>query len=167
MVKAVKCPVGTRFAQLEGNTMLFQRSQKDGWLYDIVSLAQADENERVTRKVTDSLDEVPAFIRENFEIKPYEESTGKKAPGKHWVTLTKADDERAMITLFIFERAWTLSTTTPQDKLRTLLQERLNLPEKKKEIDTGQVLTCAVCGGKFRLKHVEQETTVKHALKKT
>ena len=167
MVKAVKCPVGKRFAQLEGNTMLFQRSQKEGWLYDIISLAQADEDDRVSRRVADALDEVPAAIRDSYEIKPYEEATGKKAPGKHWVTLTKADDEKAMVGLFLLERAWALSTVTPEEKLSTLhQQERLRPKENRTEIDTGQSLTCPICGDKFRLRHIVKENTVRHVLKK-
>ena len=151
--------------------MLFQRSQKEGWLYDIISLAQADENDRVTRRVTDSLDEVPAIIQENYETESYEKATGKKAPSKHWVTLTKADDEKAMIALFLLERAWALSTVAPEEKLRTLQQqqqqqERLRLEAKRTEIDTGQSLACPICGDKFRLKHIAKEDTVRHALKK-
>jgi len=167
LVKAVKCPPGARFAQLEGNTMVFQQSQREGWLYDIVSLTHADENDRLSRKVVDSLDEAPAVIRENYEIKPYEEATGKTAPGKHWVTLSKADNEKAMVTLFLLERAWTLSPTTPEKKLTTLQeQEKLKPKERKTEIDTGQTWTCPICGDKFKLKHIEKETTTKHTLKK-
>ena len=168
MVKAVKCPVGTRFAQLEGNTMLFQKSQREGWLYDIVSLAQADENDRVTRKVAGLLEEVPIVIKENYEIKPYEEATGKKAPGKHLVTLTRSKNEKTMITLFLLERAWTLSSITPEEKLKALRQQEKQKPkEKMKDIDTGQTLTCPICGDKFRFKHIEKETAVLHKLKRT
>jgi len=167
LVKAVKCPPGARFAQIEGNTMVFQQSQKDGWLYDIVSLTQADQNDKLSRKIVDSLEEVPTIIRENFEVKPYEEATGKTAPGKHWVTLSRVDDEKGMITLFLLERAWTLSTTTPEEKLKTLEeQERTKPGEKKKEIDAGQTWKCPICGDEFGLKHIERETTIKHALKK-
>jgi hypothetical protein len=166
MVKAVKCPVGTRFAQLEGNTMLFQQSQRKGWLYDIVSLAKADENDRVTRKVAGFMEEVPTVIRENCEIRPYEEATGRKAPGKHLVTLTRSEDEKTMITLFLLERAWTLSPTTPEEKLKTLQQQEKQKPEVK-DIDTGQTVTCPICGDKFRFKHVERESTLLHRLKKT
>lgn len=74
--------------------MLFQRSQRDDWLYGIASLAQADENDRVTRKVASFIEEVPIIIKENYEIKPYEEATGKKAPGKHLVTLTKSEEKK-------------------------------------------------------------------------
>ena len=89
LVKAVKCPAGIRFAQLEGKTMVFQKSKIEGMLYDVISLTQADENDKVSRKIVSSIDEVPAVIRENYEIRLYEEATGKKAPGKHLVTLTK------------------------------------------------------------------------------
>ncbi len=167
MVKAVKCPVGTRFAQLEGNTMLFQRSQREGWLYDIVSLAQADANDRVTRKVATFMEEVPIIIKENYEIKPYEEATGKKAPGKHLVTLNRSEDEKAMITLFLLERAWTLSPMTPEEKLKTLQQqEEQKQKEKTKDIDTGQTVICPICGDKFRFRHVEKERALLHKLKK-
>jgi hypothetical protein len=167
MVKAVKCPVGTRFAQLEGNTMLFQRSQRGGWLYDIVSLAQADENDRVTRKVADMMEEVPTIIRENYEVRPYEEATGKKAPGKHLVTLTKSEDEKAMVTLFLLERAWTLSPITPEDRLKALQQQEKQKPkEKVKDIDTGHTVTCPICGDKFRFKHIEKEKALLHKLMK-
>jgi len=168
LVKAVKCPPGTRFAQLEGNTMVFQKSQKEGWLYDIISLTQADQNDKLSRKIIDTLEQVPTIIRENYEIKPYEEATGKTAPGKHWVTLSKTEDEKAMITLFLLERAWTLSHTTPEEKLKTLQEQEGQKPrDTKKEIDTGQTWTCPICSDKFRLRHIEKETTTKHTLKKT
>jgi len=168
LVKAVKCPPGARFVQLEGNTMVFQNSQTEGWLYDVISLTQADENDKLSRKVVDSLEEVPAVIRENYEIKAYEEATGKTAPGKHWVTLSRVDDEKAMITLFLLERAWKLSHTTPEEKLKTIVeeQETLRLKQQKKEIDTGQLWKCPICGDEFRLKHIERETTTRHALKR-
>ena len=70
LVKAVKCPPGARFAQLEGNSMVFQKSQKDGLLYDIISLTKADENDKLSRKIVDTLEQVPMIIRENFETKP-------------------------------------------------------------------------------------------------
>ena len=167
MVKAVKCPPGIRFAQLEGNTMLFQQSQKAGWLYDIVSLSQADEYDKVSRKIVDVLDEIPSELRDNYDIRPYEDATGKKAPSKHLVTLTKAEDEKGMITLFLFERAWTLSTTTAEEKLKALsIEENKKQKERTKEIDTGQTLACPVCGDKFRLRHIEKQTTVKHTIAK-
>ena len=168
LVRAVKCPPGARFAQIEGNTMVFQQSQREGWLYDVISLTQADENDKLSRKVVDSLERIPTIIRENYEIKPYEEAKGKPAPGKHWVTLSRADDEKAMIALFLLERAWTLSSTTPEERLKTLQeQEQLKPKERKKEIDTGQTWACPICGDEFRLKHIERETTTKHALKKS
>lgn len=168
MVKAVKCPAGLVFSQLEGNTMLFQPCLREGWLYDIISFSRADENSRVSRRVVDSLDEVHPAIRQNYEIKPYAEATGKTAPGKHWVTLTELQDEKAMVTLFLLERAWTLSTETPEQKLRTLQQQEKQKPEKlQTEIDTGQILSCPICGNKFRLRHIEKETKTQHRLKKS
>ena len=114
------------------------------------------------------MDEVPEVIRQNYQTTSYEKATAKKAPGKHWVTLTKADDEKAMVILFLLERAWTLSPLKPEQKLRAIqLQKKLKPKEEKTEIDTGQTLTCPVCGDKFRLRHVTNERTVVHKLKKS
>jgi len=168
LVKAVKCPAGARFAQLEGNTMVFQQSVIGDMLYDVISVTHADENERVSRKIVSSAEEVPVIIKENYEVKTYKEATGKMAPGKNLVTLCKREDEKSMIILFLLERAWTLSAVLPEEKIKTLQeQERLKAKERKKEIDTGQTWTCPVCGDEFRLKHIEGETSTKHALKKT
>jgi hypothetical protein len=119
IVKAIKCPPGIRFAQLEGNTMLFQKSVTAGFLYDIISTTYVDENGRVRRKVSREIDEIPLSIRENFEVKSYEEATGKKAPGKNWATLSKEGDERAVITLFLMERAWPIASVTPDLKIKS------------------------------------------------
>jgi len=165
LVKAVKCPSGPRFAQLEGNSMVFQESVVEGMVYDVLSLMQADENDRLRRKVVSSVEEVPSFIKENFEIKTYEEATGRKAPGKNLVTLCRREDERAMITLFLFERAWTVSPLTPEEKLKTMEEQEAQQPKAaRKEIDTGQVWTCPICGKQHRLVHVETEKAVRHAL---
>jgi len=166
LVKAVKCPAGIRFAQLEGKTMVFQDSIIEGMLYDVISLTQLDENDRLRRKIASSIEEIPAIIRENYDIKPYEEATGKKAPGKHLVTLCKRENEKAIITLFILERAWSLSKSTPEEKLKEEEQRILKTKTTKKEVDTGQVWSCPICGKKHRLIHVETEKTVKHGLRK-
>lgn len=167
LVKAVKCPPGVRFAQLEGNTMVFQRSLIEDMLYDVVSLTSADENDKLSRKIVASTEDVPSIIKENCEIKLYEEATGKTAPGKNIVTLCRAEDHKTMITLFLLERAWTLSKTTPEEKLKTLQEQERDKPkEEKKEIDTGQIWRCPICGDQFRLKHVEKEETTTHTLKK-
>jgi len=166
LVKAVKCPAGIRFAQLEGRTMVFQKSKIEGMLYDVISLTQADENDKVSRKIVSSIDEVPAIIRENYEIKPYEEATGKKAPGKHLVTLTKQGNKKEIVTLFLLERAWGLSQSNPEEKLKEKEEKQLKKKATKKEVDTGQVWACPICGKKHRLVHVETEKTVKHALRK-
>lgn len=167
LVKAVKCPAGPRFAQLEGNSMVFQKSRVEGKLYDVVSLTQVDENEKLSRKLVSSAEEIPAIIKENYEIKTYEEATGKTALGKHLVTLCKREDKRAMIVLFLLERAWTLSASTPAEKLRAIEEQRtLETKTIKKEIDTGQVWACPICGNQHRLVHVETEKTIRHALRK-
>jgi len=119
-VKALKCPPGKRFAQLEGDTMLFQKSVSEGWLYDVISLTYVDEEGRIRRKIAENMEEIPSVIRENFEVKAYEEATGKKAPGKNWVTLTRQGDEKAMITLFLLERAWPVSPISPEVELKTV-----------------------------------------------
>ena len=165
LVKAVKCPAGVLFSQLEGRTMVFQESNIDGMLYDVISLTEAGKNDKVNRKVVASIKEVPAVIRENYEIKSYEEATGKKAPGKYLVTLSKPEDEKEIIILFVLERAWSLSKSTPEDKLEA--KTKLLKPKAlKKEVDTGQVWSCPICGKNHRLVHVETEKTVKHVLRK-
>ena len=169
LVKAVKCSAGIRFAQLEGKTMVFQKSKIEGRLYDVISLTQADENDQVRRKMVSSVDEVPAVIRENFVVKSYEEATGKKAPGKYVVTLTKQKDEKEIVTLFVLERAWGLSQTNPEEILKEKLAEKeakmLKKKAAKKEVDTGETWSCPICGKEHRLVHVETEKNVKHALR--
>lgn len=167
LVKAVKCPAGTRFAQLEGNSMVFQPSVIEGMLYDVISLTNADENDQIRRRVIQNAEEIPAIIRENYEIKSYEEATGKAAPGKRLVTLCKASDQKTMMTLFLLERAWPLSTITPEEKLKTLQEQEEQKTKEKKEIDTGWTWKCPICGDEFRLKHIERGLSTKHRLKKT
>jgi len=108
MVKAIKCPQGRLYSQIEGATMLFQKSLNPDLYYDIVSLTQVDNEGKVHREVAKTVEEIPAPIKDNFQVKTYEEATGKKAPGGHFVTLSKKDDDREMITLFLLERARTL-----------------------------------------------------------
>jgi rubrerythrin len=163
LVKAVKCPAGIRFSQLEGRTMVFQQSNVEDMLYDVISLSQADENDKVSRDIVSNIEEVPAIIKENYTVKSYEEATGKKAPGKHLVTLSKRDDEKELVTLFVLERAWALSKSTLEEKLEAKKQKT---KATKKEVDTGDVWLCPICGKKHRLVHVETEKTVKHALRK-
>jgi len=165
LVKAVKCPAGIRFSQLEGNTMVFQQSKIDDMLYDVISLTQTDETDKVSRKIVSTIEEVPAVIKENYTIKTYEEATGKKAPGKHLVTLSKQENEKDFVTLFVLERAWGLSESSPEDKLKEKEQAPPKTKAIKKEVDTGEVWSCPLCGKKHRLIHVETEKTVKHVLR--
>ena len=109
MVKALKCPPGKLFSQLEGATMLFQKSEIRGMLYDVISSSYVDDEGRVRRDVISEMEKIDPVITANFAVKPYEEVTGKTSIGKRWVTLSKEGDEKAMIKLFIIERAWPLS----------------------------------------------------------
>lgn len=132
IVKAIKCPAGRLFSQLEGATMLFQRSSiNDDLFYDIVSLAHVDGEGRVRREVAKSIEEVPSVIRENFEVKTYEEATGKKPPINYIVTLLKKENEKDMIALFLLERGWTL----PQEEK----QKTVNLMALIKELEKTSV----------------------------
>ncbi len=108
-VKAIKCPAGPGFSQLEGRTMLFQKSIFEGLCYDVVSFSYIDNKERVRRNVIANMDEIPEILKKEFKIVDYEEATGKKAVGKSFVTLCEETDEKKMLTLFLIERAWPLS----------------------------------------------------------
>ena len=117
MVKAIKCPPGKLFSQLEGATMLFQQSTHAGMYYDIISLTRVNSEGKVHREIAKTIEEIPVPIRDNFEVKNYDEATGKRLPGNHLVTLSKKDDEKAMITLFLLERARTLP---PEERQKTM-----------------------------------------------
>jgi hypothetical protein len=164
---AAKCPSGVQFSQLEGKSMVFQDSQIEGMLYDVISLTEMHENNRLKRNVVATLDEVPDVIKDNYEIKSYEQATGKKAPGKYLVTLHKKDDETGIVTLFVLERAWSLSDLSPAEKFEekeAQMQQKVKTP--KKEIDTEQDWICPICGKAHRLFHVESGASVRHVLRK-
>lgn len=118
IVKALKCPPGRGFVQLEGRTMLFQRALSEGYYYDVISLSYMDENERLRRNVLDNMDEVPEIIKENFKVMDYEEATGKKIVGKRLVTLCEEKNEKDMIVLFLIQRAWPISKIPPDVGMR-------------------------------------------------
>jgi len=164
-LKAIKCPAGFRFSQLEGKTMLFQNSIIDGFYYDVISLTESDDNNKLKRKIVPTLDEIPPVIKENYEVKSYEEATGKKAPGKYFVTLHNPEKEKELVTLFVLERAWGLSQSSPDEKLQEKLRTPIKKKKPKKEIDTGHELVCPICGKTHRLVHVETGNSVKHVLR--
>jgi hypothetical protein len=165
-VKVVKCPAGVRFSQLEGNSMVFQKSQIGEMFYDVISLTYIEKNNRLRRDIVASIEEIPAVIRENYEIETYEKATGKKAPGKHFVTLSKQEKEKEFVTLFVLERAWGLSEASPEEKLKE--KELIKQKKKviKKAVDSGQDWSCPICGEKNRLIHMETEKGIKHVLRK-
>ena len=165
LVKAVKCPAGIRFSQLEGRTMVFQESTIEGMFYDVISLTEAGDNDKVNRKIVSTIEEVPIVIKENYEIKSYEEATGKKAPGKYLVTLSKPEDEKEIVTLFVLERAWSLSESRPEETLKEK-EQTAKKKASRKEVDTGQVWSCPICGKNHRLVHIETANSIKHMLRK-
>ena len=113
-VKAIKCPAGDGFTQLEGRTMLYQKSLMEGFCYDVISFSYLDGEQRLRRKVVADIDEIPETLKNDFKIVDYEEATGKKAVGKSLVTLCEEGDEKRMILIFLIERAWPLSTVPPE-----------------------------------------------------
>ncbi len=126
IVKALKCPPGKLFAQLEGSTMLFQECPlRDGYYYDVISISYPDKTGRLRRNIVEGLAEIPDHLKNNFEILFYEDVTGKKAPGKKLVVLCKENDEKAMILLFLLQRAWPISEINPDQA--TYLSRILNL----------------------------------------
>ena len=118
IVKALKCPAGGGFAQLEGRTMLFQKGIPEGYYYDIISLSYIDEKNRLRRKVISDMNDVPKIIKKNFRVMEYEEVTGNKVPGKKLAVLCKENDEKSMILLFLIERAWPLSMISPETGIK-------------------------------------------------
>jgi hypothetical protein len=165
-VKSLKCPGGIRFSQLEGKSMVFQKSQIEDMFYDVISLTEVDENNKLSRNVISRIQEVPDVIKKNFVIKSYEEATGKKALGKHLVTLSKPENEKELVILFLLQRCWGLSEFTPEEKLDQRVKDLQEKKTLKKEIDTGQDLICSICGNPHRLIHVENEKKVRHVLRK-
>jgi len=165
-VKSLKCPGGIRFSQLEGKSMVFQKSLIEDMFYDVISLTEVDEDNKLSRNVVSSIQEVPNVIQKNFVMKTYEDATGKKAPGKHLVTLTKPENEKEFVTLFLLQRGWGLSEYTPEEKFDQLVTDLQKKKTLKKEIYTGQKLTCSICGNKHHLVHIENEKNVRHVLRK-
>jgi hypothetical protein len=91
-----------------------------------------DGEGRVRREVAQNMEEVPSVIRKNFEVKTYEEATGRKLPANYLVTLSKKDNEKDMITLFLLERAWTLP---PEEK-----QKAMNLMALIRKLEKASVV---------------------------
>jgi len=141
IVKALKCPPGVGFVQLEGRTMLFQGSLVEGQYYDVISLSYLDKEGRLRRNVVNDIDEVPETIKDNFRIASYEEATGKKAIGKTLVTLCEESDEKQMIVLFIVQRAWPVSKIPPD--LGTRLADLLRLIRNLEKAEINEIYQTA------------------------
>ncbi|HIE18157.1 TPA: hypothetical protein EYP75_00370 [Candidatus Bathyarchaeota archaeon] len=135
IVKALKCPAGGGFVQLEGRTMLFQKGILEGYYYDVISLSYMDEEERLRRNVLNDMDEVPEVIKENFKVMEYEEATGKKIVGKRLVVLCEENDEKSMILLFLIQRAWPISKIPPEIGMKASDLLRLIKELEKAKVD--------------------------------
>ena len=118
IVKALKCPAGGGFAQLEGKTMLFQKGLIEGYYYDVISLSYVDEDNRLRRVLLNSIDQVPEMIREGFKVMEYERAVGSMRGGKKIVVLCEENDERGMILLFLIERAWPILKASPETLMK-------------------------------------------------
>ena len=65
----------------------------------------------------------------------------------------------------MLERAWGLSESLPEEKLKEKEQIKQKRKETKKEVDTKEDWSSPICGKKHRLIHVETETAIKHMLR--
>ena len=146
--------------------MIFQKSKIENLFYDVISLTNIDEKNKLGRNIVSNIHEVPDVIKKNFMIRSYEEATGKKAPGKHLVTLSKPENEKELVILYLLQRCWGLSEFTPEEKLNEKIMHLNKKKSLKKEIATGQKLTCKICGKEHQLIHVENEKKVRHVLRK-
>ena len=158
IVKALKCPAGEGFAQIEGDTMLFQKSLVENCYYDIISLAYMDGDGRLRRRVIDKAEEVPEIIRANFKVVAYEEATDKKAIGRRLVSLCGSGNDREMILLFIFERAWPISGM-PLD-MGTKKVDLLKLIKELEHAEVGAVYQTA--GEKHGLTQADVDAILGH-----
>ena len=141
IIKALKCPPGGGFVQIEGRTMLFQKSLVEDHYYDVISLFYIDENKRLRRNIVGKIEEIPETIRNNFKIVSYEKATGKKAIGKKLVTLCKEKDEKKMVILFLIQRAWPISKIPPDIGARIF--ELLNLIKNLERVQVNDVYQTA------------------------
>lgn len=141
IVKSLKCPPGRGFVQLEGSTMLFQKSTVSLFYYGVISLSYIDEAGRLRRNILGEIEDVPDLLTENFEVKNYEEATGKKVPWKRLVTLCRERDEKAMITLFLIERAWPISPISPETIMKR--SDLLGLIRELEKAEIGEIYRVA------------------------
>ncbi len=131
MVKALKCPAGKLLSQLEGATMVFQKSIVEGLYYDIISLVYADSEGRLRRQVAKTLEDIPEALRASFDVKSYEEATGKKILKSHFVTLCAKESEKEMIALFVMQRAWTLPREErPKEEVKEISENQVSQQAK-------------------------------------
>ncbi|MCS7120393.1 MAG: hypothetical protein RMJ07_01825 [Nitrososphaerota archaeon] len=156
-VKALKCPPGSGFAQLEGSTILFQPSLLGNNLYAVASSTYMDGEGRLRKRVIDKIEDIPEPARQWLKIIPYEEATGKKAAGKGLVILCDEKDEKSMIITFILLRSWTLTEVPPDVEFKKL--DLLEIIKKLEKAHVNEVYQAS--GEQYGLTEDETETLLR------
>lgn len=124
ILKANKCPSGHLISQLENQSMIFQKSLVSNMYYGVISTTYVDEKQRVRRKSINSLDDVPSLIRNFYDVKTYEEATGRKTR-KNLVTLVYKNNVKDMMNLFIQQKAWPLLLINYMDLIQIMEIEEI------------------------------------------
>ncbi|PKK81413.1 MAG: hypothetical protein CVT47_02550 [Thermoplasmata archaeon HGW-Thermoplasmata-2] len=109
-VKVSKCPPGI-YSPLEGDSMVFQPSKREGSVYNIISTAYLDEKRNIRRDQKEHLEEVPEYISKESEIVLWSEATGKDNAryANHPVTLIQKDDYAMMVKQFMLQRVFPIA----------------------------------------------------------
>jgi hypothetical protein len=128
LVKVSMSPPGVVYPQLEGDTMVFQKSLLEGYMYDTISISYVEENGSVRKKNVGTAEELPKWITSGM-VENYEKATGKKPTyGRGLVTVVREDDYKAMIKFFLMEKAW------PLGKIPTEIERRKKAEAKRAPI---------------------------------
>jgi len=134
LVKASMCPPGVVYPQLEGDTMVFQKSLLEGYMYDTISVTYL-ENGSVRKKNVGTPEELPKWITGSM-VENYERATGKKPTyGRGLVTLVREGDYKAMIKFFLMEKAWLLGKIPTEIELRKIAEaKRARIPPERRNV---------------------------------
>jgi len=120
LIKVSMCPPGVVYPQLEGDTMVFQKSLLEGCMYDTISLSHVEENGSVRKKNAGTAEELPTWITGDM-VESYEKATGKKPTyGRGLVTVVREDDYKAMIKFFLMEKAWPLGKIPTENEMKEI-----------------------------------------------
>jgi len=134
LVKASMCPPGAVYPQLEGDTMVFQKSLLEGYMYDTISVTYL-ENVSVRKKNVGTPEELPKWITSSM-VENYEKATGKKPTyGRGLVTLVREGDYKAMIKFFLMEKAWPLGKIPTEIELRKIAEaKKARIPPERRNV---------------------------------